>query len=318
MRTIRQNVPGIVYHVISRFVDRSWFFQSDEERGMYLRLLGIALAKSDWLCIAYALMSNHIHLAFVAGREALAGWAKRAHTPFALWMNERHERLGPLFVRGPKDFAILPENEGSLIAYIHNNPVRAKVVSRARHSTWTSHAAYLGLAPRPEWLYVDDGLARTGFVEPKAFDAWVNATPGESGSVDLRRVRRAARKHGAIEVATPTGGEPATIPLVINQYAHVRPNPRRVIQITADLLGVSEVELCSRRRSPLVVAGRTVAVHCGNALGIAGCDLAAALAVSPQAVSRISQRSLDAAMRPVMDAALTQMRQEIRRLSFAN
>ena len=32
--------PGVVYHLISRFVAKEWFIQSDEERRRYLKLLG--------------------------------------------------------------------------------------------------------------------------------------------------------------------------------------------------------------------------------------------------------------------------------------
>ena len=42
-----------------------------------------------------------------------------------------------------------------LIRYVHNNPVRAGVVERASESDWSSHRAYLGLAPTPDWLATD-------------------------------------------------------------------------------------------------------------------------------------------------------------------
>ena len=47
-RGARFNVPGAVYHVISRFVDRDWFIESEDERSLYLSLLGRALLESDW------------------------------------------------------------------------------------------------------------------------------------------------------------------------------------------------------------------------------------------------------------------------------
>lgn len=309
MRTIRHNAPGVVYHLISRFVDRDWFFKDDEERAFYLYLLGRALVESDWRCLAFALMSNHIHLAMLAGRASLASWAKRVNGPFASWMNARHHRIGPMFVRGPKDFAIVPENEGQLIAYVHNNPVRAGVVPDARQSTWTSHPAYVGHVLPPRWLHVTEGLARAGFDDRARFDEWVNATPGDSGKVNVERVRRAVAKRGAIELGTPTGGEVAVVPFIARPHAHVRPDPRRIVQITADILGMSEVELCSRRRSAIVVAGRRIATRCAKALGISGSDVAAALAITPQAVSRM--RGPDAELNLASDQVLERLRWEI-------
>ena len=71
MRTARATPEGEVHHVISRFVDGRFFLTTDSERAHYLRLLGKALQKSDWTCLAYAVMSSHIHLAMIAGRKPL-------------------------------------------------------------------------------------------------------------------------------------------------------------------------------------------------------------------------------------------------------
>ena len=43
----------------------------DDERRLYLRLIARAVAKTDWVWLAYALMSNHIHHAMVGGEERL-------------------------------------------------------------------------------------------------------------------------------------------------------------------------------------------------------------------------------------------------------
>ncbi|MEJ7603015.1 MAG: hypothetical protein WKG01_34325, partial [Kofleriaceae bacterium] len=108
--------------------------ESEVERARYLWLLGRALERSDWRCFAYAVMSNHVHLALQAGSQPLAGWLRQAHVPFAMWLNERRERIGPVFVRGPRLRAVRPEGAARLVSYIHNNPVRARVVTRASDS----------------------------------------------------------------------------------------------------------------------------------------------------------------------------------------
>ncbi len=312
-RTVRQNASGVLYHLISRFVDREWFFTEEEERACYLRLLGLALAESDWLCVAYALMSNHIHLAMIAGETAMASWVRGVHAPFVDWMNARHHRIGPMFVRGPKDFAIRPENEGAVIAYIHNNPVRAKVVDRARDSDWTSHRAYAGDVQPPPWLHLDRGLARAGFDDGETFDAWVNVTPGVSGVVKLDEIRRTVRRRGAIALGTPTAGKLATVPLFARPFAHVRPDPRRLVQLTAAAVGITEAELCSRRRSAAVLAGRRIATHCWLNLGQSGVDLAAALAVSPQAISQIGRCEIRLGDRDAYAAVVARMTVELGR-----
>jgi len=181
MRTARFNVPGVVYHVISRFVDRDWILDDDSERHCFLDLLGRALRKSDWRCLAYAVMSNHIHLAMLAGYDPLSSWAKPTNAGFARWLNHRRGRLGPIYADRPRDFAVLPANERLLIAYIHNNPVRAGVVSTARESTWTSHRHYLA-DTHPTWLDAADGLARAGFDDRDQFERQPQAITRSTGS----------------------------------------------------------------------------------------------------------------------------------------
>ncbi len=286
-RRIRLNDPGVTYHLISRFVDRNWFITSDEERERYLFLLGRALRETDWKCFAYAIMSSHIHLALIAGSATLKSWIGRVHPPFATWMNERHDRIGPIFVRGPRDYAMRVGQEPQLLAYLHNNPVRANIVPHPRESTWTSHRAYTGLAPVPTWLDVSTGLALAGFAEAQQFDDWVAGTPGDSGRVSITEARRLARQRGAVEVATPTRG--VAIPLVGRPWSRVRPDPRSVVGETAEACRVPVLELCSRRRTATVLRGRFVAIHAGLRLGLTATDIACALGISQQAASVISR-----------------------------
>lgn len=292
-RPVRFNIAGTVYHLISRFVDRNWFIEHEAERRGYIRFLGRALLDSDWRCLAYAIMSNHIHLAVVAGEEPMVSWVRRVHAPFAGWMNHRRNRIGSIFVRGPKDFATPPERVARLLAYIHNNPVRAGLVTKAADSTWTSHAAYLGHATRPRWLDVSEGLARAGMQSARELDRWVNQDPGEAPSIDLDRVLRAAHQRGAMEVATPVTSEVPVTLIVARPWAHVRLDPRTVVQLAAREAGLAVEELCSRRKNAEVVEGRLLAVHAGRALGLSVAHIAAALGMTQQGGSKLSRRSLE-------------------------
>ena len=299
---IRHNVPGVVYHLIWRFVDRDWFFRSDEERARYLHYVGRAMAETDWRCLSYALMSSHIHMAMVAGEAPLESWAKRAHSPFAAWMNRQHGRIGPLIADRPKDLGVPDDRVPQVIAYIHNNPVRAGVVARAADSGWTSHRAYTRAARAPAWLSVDEGLRRCGLAR-EDFDAWIAATPGEGRWPGESAMRREARKRGAVELATPIATQPAQYPLVARPFGHVRRDPRQVIHIVARALGLSAAELCSRRRVRAAVDGRFTAVHCGRALGITTGDLASAIGISPSAVCQIAVKRPTAAQARLVQRA---------------
>jgi REP element-mobilizing transposase RayT len=290
VRTVRLTIPGVTYHLISRFVDQRWYFQSGEERRHYLQLLGASLRDSDWKCVSYALMSSHLHLGMVAGSSALESWARRAHAPFASWINFRHDRIGPVFVRGPKDYGVPPNAVGSMIAYIHNNPVRAGVVERASDSDWTSHNAYLGRAPCPDWLDVDRGLALSDLTATE-FDEWVRSEPDDPSRAELRGFRRAMPR-GQLVLATPMASDPVVVPIMMRPRAHLRVDPRWIVQQTAAVVGVDIYELGSRNRKPHVVGARRVAARVAAAFGVAVVDIAAAMGMSGSAVTMMSRKPL--------------------------
>jgi hypothetical protein len=297
MRIARYITPTAVHHVISRFVDRGWELRDDTEREHYLHRFGRALGASDWRCLAYALMSNHVHLVMVAGADPVGSWLKRTRAPFANWLNARHGRLGPVFAERPAIYAIEPASEARLIAYVHNNPVRAKVVVRAADSTWTSHRAYVGDAARPSWLDTADGLRRCG-TKRSGFDRWVRAASMAIAYPSLTSASRAAHRFGALEVGTASG--PKTVPLVARRFARVRPSPAAVVEAVSDVLVIPLHHFASRSPAPALVRARQVTVRVAMRCGLTIAEASAAIGVTRQAgsllASRPTDRSMDAAI----------------------
>jgi len=306
MRIARYTPPGMVHHVVSRFIDREWLIKTPDERTHYLRLLGNAMARTDWLCIAYAIMSSHIHLAMVAGRMPAESWSRRVNPPFANWFNECHQRIGPLFAERASMWIGRAHDVAALIAYIHNNPVRGGVEKRAIDSTWTSHRAYLQPARAPGWLAVNEGLRLSG-LQADEFDSWVHSQRHVTrDDPALQPISRAAKRRGALELGTPTR-DPLEVPLVARPFAHIRPDPSRIVELTGEVIGVELGELRSRSRDPLTVAGRAIAIRAGKAFGVPMSSTAAALGISAQAGARLGGRSLDS----VGTAALTVVRDRL-------
>lgn len=306
MRVARITAPHVFYHLIWRFVDHSWFFTDQHERTMYLRLLERALDKSDWRCVAYALMSSHIHLGVVAGAAPLEHWAKSVGSPFARWMNRRHGRLGPVMADRPESIAVASERERHVVSYIHNNPVRAHVVPDARESTWTSHRAF---ASGSTLIDVPAALDRWGFGSYAELDAWVSGEPGESGFPDVRAARKAARLRVSAEAATPMS--PRTLPLVARPFARKRVDPALLVVVSADAVGISVNNAVSRARNPHVIAARAVAVALAERFGVCGSDIAAALGISPSAVTQIRARPRDRISQHVLEGAATRLEIEL-------
>ena len=61
-RNARCVEPGLAYHVTQRGSNRQKVFFSVGDRKMYLSLLRQQAAEAEVRVLAYALMSNHVHL----------------------------------------------------------------------------------------------------------------------------------------------------------------------------------------------------------------------------------------------------------------
>ena len=77
-------------------------------------------------------MPNHVHLLAEMLYDPISRIMQRVLTSYSQYHNRKHARLGHLFQGRYK--SILCQSDrylGELLRYIHLNPVRAKMVSRA-------------------------------------------------------------------------------------------------------------------------------------------------------------------------------------------
>lgn len=293
MRVPRFYAPGTVHHVIARLVDRKFFLDLPGARPRYLALLASSIAKSDWCCLGYALMSNHVHLLMLAGHQEPAMWLRRVHSPFAFWLNQAHAGLGVIFAERPKLIIVEDHKVAPVLAYIHNNPVRAGLVASADGSKWTSHRAYIGADLAPTWLDVADGLARIGSPSTSQFDAFVNA---EVGSADLveetesleDRLRPLAHRRGAT-LATPVYGDPPQVPLVRRENGRVRPDAGTVIATTCFAAGVDEARVYDRGQNEI----RRLVLVVGRAYGLSFAEMSAAMGFTRQFAQHLANDLTD-------------------------
>jgi putative transposase len=97
-RRARCVLPGVPYHVTQRGVDRQATFSLDEDRHTYLRLLRENLSEADVRVWGWCLMSNHVHLVLLPGREdSLSLLMRRVHGRYAQYYNTRWGRTGHLW-----------------------------------------------------------------------------------------------------------------------------------------------------------------------------------------------------------------------------
>jgi REP element-mobilizing transposase RayT len=149
-----------------RGIEKREIFTDDDDRVDFLRRLSDVLPDEGIACLAFALMTNHVHLVLRTGPNAsISRVMARLGTGHAVRFNRRHERVGHLFQnRFRSDLVADEAHLATLVRYVHLNPLRAGLVASTaalEHYSWTGYAALLGNAAC-EFLAVQEVLAWFG------------------------------------------------------------------------------------------------------------------------------------------------------------
>ncbi|MGS2723489.1 REP-associated tyrosine transposase [Porticoccus sp. GXU_MW_L64] len=162
-RPLRLEFAGALYHVTSRGDRREDIYESNEDRALFLEILGDVCSQYNWVCHAYCLMSNHYHLLIETPDANLSGGMRQLNGVYTQGFNRNHGRTGHVYQGRYK--AILVDKNSYLLEvarYIVLNPVRAGMVRSAKEWPWSSYRATAGQANAPNWLQVNWLLAAFG------------------------------------------------------------------------------------------------------------------------------------------------------------
>ena len=144
-RQARIDIEDCLYHVMARGIERRTIFGDDADRKDFLTRFKHSLESTGGKCLAWCLMPNHFHLLILRGPRPLAEVMRRLMTGYAVGFNIRYRRSGHLFQNRYK--ATLCEKEPYLLelaAYIHLNPLRARIVrslEELKKYHWCGHGA---------------------------------------------------------------------------------------------------------------------------------------------------------------------------------
>ncbi len=159
-RKPRIEYPGAFYHVIVRGNQRQRIFRDPADYQKYLLTLTVYRNRYQFRLYAYVLMGNHVHLLLEAGEVPLSKVLQGISQTYTLYYNRRYRTVGHLFQGRYK--AILCDRDAyllGLLKYIHENPLRAKIVKSLRDYPWSSHHAYDGKS-NPHGLVETDQVLR--------------------------------------------------------------------------------------------------------------------------------------------------------------
>ena len=153
-RKPREEFAGAVHHVFARGNRKQSIFLCNQDRGLYLHLLGEVVRRTRWRVLAYCLMANHVHLLIETPQPNLGAGMQRLHGLYAQTFN-----TPPPPPRAPVPGTLRVGNRPAPTssccrppATSPATPSQAGLCARPALYPWSSHAALLDGASAPRWL----------------------------------------------------------------------------------------------------------------------------------------------------------------------
>ncbi|MGI6685228.1 MAG: transposase [Bacillota bacterium] len=144
-RIAREKGEFSTYHIILRGNERKNIFLQDDDKIRFLNIMSRMMEKYNFILESYCLMDNHVHLLINDNGNDISKIIKSINVSYAYYFNHNYKRVGHLFQDRFKSEIV--ENDNYLLAltaYIHNNPVKARIVRLPEEYKWSSFKSYLG------------------------------------------------------------------------------------------------------------------------------------------------------------------------------
>ncbi len=173
-RPLRLEFSGAVYHITSRGDRQEDIFLIDDDRTLFVDILGQVCTRMHWICHAYCLLDNHYHLVIETPKPNLSRGMRQLNGVYTQTFNRRHDRVGHVFQGRYK--AILVDKDRFLqevCRHVALNPLRIGKVRSPAHWRWSHYRALMGKIDCPEWLDCDRLLQPFGKQRKRAREIYI-------------------------------------------------------------------------------------------------------------------------------------------------
>ena len=306
-RTARLDIAGVLQHVIVRGVERRDIFLDDIDRQSFLDRFSNLLIQTETKCLAWSLMTNHVHLLLRPTESKLGHFMRRLLTGHAVTFNLRHQRTGHLFQNRFK--SIICEEDPyllELVRYIHLNPLRVGIVNsmaELNEYPWSGHAVLMGLREMPgqnveEVLRYFGKRAKTARGKYQTFveDGISLGRREELVGGGLMRVLKSAGNELITAFDDRILGSGDFVERLRQEKEVAERLDNRIplqplIKSIAEFTGVEIQELCQRGRTTNVAAAKSIICYlAARRIGYSGETIAKALGITRSGACRGASR----------------------------
>lgn len=143
-RLARKNLTTPFLHVMVQGVNKEFVFDDDHCIESYMKIMQEFYPNYGLEFLAYCIMSNHSHFAiYTEDVKQLSEYMYKINSKYARMYNKEHNRCGVLF---RNRFQVEPiysqKHLANCINYIHQNPVKANMVSKCEDYKYSSYNDY--------------------------------------------------------------------------------------------------------------------------------------------------------------------------------
>lgn len=167
-----KSITGI-YHIMLRGIDKRDIFLDNEDKLKFLESIEKAKEKGKFNVLGFCLMDNHVHM-LLKEYEEIGTSIKRITVGYVGWHNKKHDRTGHLFQnRYMSEPVNTEEYLVTVLRYIHQNPVKARIVTSVKDYKWSSYGFYY-LFYNGQKTIIDGTLIENYFGTFEEFSRYMN------------------------------------------------------------------------------------------------------------------------------------------------
>lgn len=152
-RIARKYLETSFFHVMVQGINKEYIFNNERYINKYIKFVYDEVDKQNLRIIAFCIMNNHAHFLINTEKiENLSKYMQKLNSAYAKYYNYMEGRVGYVFRDRYKSEPITDRRYLiQCIKYIHENPVKAKMVKKIDEYKYSSYNIYKNLINNNEF-----------------------------------------------------------------------------------------------------------------------------------------------------------------------